>query len=60
MCRPDELLRADEIFLTGTAAEVIGVSRVDDHVVGTGTVGPVTKAIGDEFRRRVAENAPED
>ena len=34
-----ELYRADEIFMTGTAAEVTPVRSVDDHEVG---VGPVT------------------
>lgn len=56
----DELLGADEVFLTGTAAEVIGVSKVDDRAIGGGGVGPVTRALAAEFRRRVAENAPED
>lgn len=56
----DELLSADEVFLTGTAAEVIGVTRIDDTVIGDGTVGPVTKACIAEFRRRIAEGCPED
>jgi branched-chain amino acid aminotransferase len=56
----DELLAADEIFLTGTAAEVIGVTKIDDTVIGDGTVGPVTKACIAEFRRRIAEGCPED
>ena len=56
----DELLAADEIFLTGTAAEVIGVTRIDDTVIGDGTVGPVTKACIAEFRRRIVEGCPED
>ncbi|MEE2973558.1 MAG: branched-chain-amino-acid transaminase [Planctomycetota bacterium] len=56
----EELLGADEIFLTGTAAEVIGVTRIDDHVIGDGTVGPVTRDCIAEFRRRIAEDCPED
>ncbi len=56
----DELLSADEVFLTGTAAEVIGVTKIDDTVIGDGTVGPVTKACIAEFRRRIAEGCPED
>jgi branched-chain amino acid aminotransferase len=56
----DELLAADEISLTGTAAEVIGVTKIDDTVIGDGTVGPVTKACIAEFRRRIAEGCPED
>jgi branched-chain amino acid aminotransferase len=56
----DELLAADEVFLTGTAAEVIGVNKVDVTPIGAGNVGPITAAIGAEFKRRVTENAPED
>jgi len=55
-----ELLAADEVFLTGTAAEIIGVNRVDEHVIGSGGVGPATRALAAEFRKRVAANAPED
>ncbi|MDA0295493.1 MAG: branched-chain-amino-acid transaminase [Planctomycetota bacterium] len=56
----DELLNADEVFLTGTAAEVIGVSKIDDTVIGAGKVGPVTARLIGEFRRRIAEGVPED
>jgi len=60
MMRLPELLEADEVFLTGTAAEIIGVSQVGDHTIGGGRVGPMTAALTDEFRRRVAAGAPED
>lgn len=56
----ETLLEADEVFLTGTAAEVIGVSRIDDAVIGTGRVGDVTRRLVTEFRRRIAEDCPED
>ncbi len=56
----DEVLGADEVFLTGTAAEIIGVKRIDGHAIGCGAVGPVTRALTAEFRRRVSSNAPED
>lgn len=56
----DELLDADEVFLTGTAAEIIGVSRVDDRTIGDGTVGAVTRKLIEAFRERIRENAPED
>ena len=56
----DELLNADEVFLTGTAAEVIGVSRIDDTVIGAGKVGPVTARLIGEFRRRIKDGVPED
>jgi branched-chain amino acid aminotransferase len=54
------LLEAEEVFLTGTAAEIIGVSEVGDHTIGNGRVGKVTAALAEEFRKRVATNAPED
>ncbi len=34
---------ADECFLTGTAAEVIPVVKVDSRTIGDGTPGPVTR-----------------
>ncbi len=40
-----DLYTADEIFLTGTAAEVVPVRAVDDRVVGTGKPGPLTQQI---------------
>ena len=45
----DELYLADELFLTGTAAEVTPVREVDHRVVGTGTRGPITKTLQAAF-----------
>ena len=56
----DEVFGADEVFLTGTAAEIIGVSHIDDIVIGAGKVGKITHALEDQFRKMVSENAPED
>lgn len=56
----DEVLAADEVFLTGTAAEIIGVSQIDEHIIGEGKVGPITRSLNEEFRRIIARNAPED
>ncbi|HEV2812584.1 MAG TPA: aminotransferase class IV, partial [Solirubrobacteraceae bacterium] len=44
-----ELYLADEMFLTGTAAELTPVREVDDHAVGTGEPGPITRAVQDAF-----------
>jgi branched-chain amino acid aminotransferase len=44
---------ADEIFLTGTAAEVIAVTKVDDRVIGTGKQGQVTKRLRELFTAAV-------
>jgi branched-chain amino acid aminotransferase len=37
-----ELYLADEVFLSGTAAELVPVREIDDHPIGTGEPGPVT------------------
>ncbi|OUM84718.1 MAG: branched-chain amino acid aminotransferase [Bacillus thermozeamaize] len=44
---------ADECFLTGTAAEVIPVTKLDGRKIGTGMPGPLTKQLIAEFRKRV-------
>ncbi len=44
-----ELLQADEVFLTGTAAEVTPVRELDFQPIGIGSAGPVTKEIQAEF-----------
>lgn len=55
------MLGADEIFLTGTAAEMIAVTQVGDSKIGSGAEGPVTKRLRAEFRRIVTSDAiPED
>jgi len=45
----DEMYIADEMFFTGTAAEITPVREVDDRRVGTGKPGPITKRIQEEF-----------
>jgi branched-chain amino acid aminotransferase len=47
---------ADEVFLTGTAAEVIGVSKVDGRVIGNGKPGPHTKRLLNAFRELVVKD----
>lgn len=46
----DQLYEVDECFLTGTAAEVIAVTRVDERTIGDGAVGPVTLQLLQAFR----------
>ncbi len=48
-----ELYISDEIFLTGTAAEVTPVISVDGHVIGNGAEGPVSKSIRETYSRAV-------
>jgi branched-chain amino acid aminotransferase len=57
---PRELLYiADEVFFTGTAAEVTPIRSVDKISVGNGTVGPITKAIQKEFYAIVNGEKPD-
>ena len=42
---------ADECFLTGTAAEIVPVVKVDGRVIGDGTPGAVTKELMERFRK---------
>ncbi len=44
---------ADEVFLTGTAAEVIAVREVDARIIGGGQAGPITMHLLSEFRKLV-------
>ena len=37
------------MFLTGTAAELVPVTEIDDHKIGDGKRGPVTKLLGETF-----------
>jgi branched-chain amino acid aminotransferase len=46
---PNELFTADEVFLTGTAAEITPVREVNKRVIGSGKPGPVTKRLMQEF-----------
>jgi branched-chain amino acid aminotransferase len=44
-----ELVLADEVFLTGTAAELVPVVEIDDQTVGEGVCGPITRALQATF-----------
>jgi branched-chain amino acid aminotransferase len=48
-----DLYTAEEVFLTGTAAEVVGISRLDGRAIGTGAAGPVTRDLAMRFRAYV-------
>ena len=56
--RRDDLYLADEAFITGTAAEVVPVSSVDDRLVGDGKPGPITKAIKDIYHQAIRGELP--
>lgn len=45
-----DLYNADEVFLTGTAAELIPVVEIDGRMIGSGEPGPVTRSLMKGFR----------
>ena len=45
-----DIFTAEECFLTGTAAEVIAVVRLDGRTIGAGRPGPITRRLMDGFR----------
>jgi branched-chain amino acid aminotransferase len=49
-----DVFTADECFLTGTAAELVPVVRVDSRVIGSGKPGPVTLRLLERFRHLTA------
>jgi branched-chain amino acid aminotransferase, group I len=53
-----EMLTADEVFMTGTAAEVSVVTKIDDRLIGDGKPGPVAKQLGAKFREIVTGKDP--
>lgn len=55
LMKPEEIPAMHECFLTGTAAELIPVIRVDDIKIGTGVPGPLYQKLLSDFRRLTGE-----
>ncbi|MCX7993232.1 MAG: aminotransferase class IV [Fimbriimonadales bacterium] len=51
-----DVYTADEVFLTGTAAEIIPMIELDHRPIGDGKPGELTEKIIGEFRQRVRED----
>ena len=47
----DQLYIADEVFVCGTAAEVVGLREIDFRTIGDGKTGPMTRALQAEFEK---------
>ena len=47
----DQLYVADELFVCGTAAEVLGIRELDFRPIGSGVRGPITTRLAETFRR---------
>ncbi len=54
----DELYVADEVFMSGTAAELTPIREIDDRQIGTGKPGPVTKKIQEQYKKAVTGALP--
>ena len=52
----DELKKADEIFLTGTAAEITPVIKIESKKIGDGKVGDMTKQVMETYTQIVMNN----
>jgi branched-chain amino acid aminotransferase len=52
----DELYLADEIFLTGTAAEIKSVGEIDNRMIGNGKIGTITKRMKRLFEQSIRGN----
>jgi branched-chain amino acid aminotransferase len=53
-----ELTMADEVFVSGTAAELVAVREVDDHEIGAGVRGPVTTELQHAFEDALRGRSP--
>ena len=49
----DQLYVADEVFVCGTAAEIVGVAEIDMRRIGTGQVGPITRRLQQAYSEAV-------
>lgn len=53
-----EVFICEEFFFTGTAAQVSAVTKIDHRPIGTGSMGPVTTKLRDNFARIAVGNNP--
>lgn len=52
---PNEMFTADEVFFTGTAAEVTPIRKINERIIGSGKPGPVTKRIIEGFYKLIGD-----
>ncbi len=45
----DRLYVVDEVFVCGTAAEIVGVSSIDGRAIGAGVTGPITRQLHEAY-----------
>ena len=56
----DDLLNADEVFLTNSSWLVLPVTRIEKHTVGSGQVGPMTRRLREAVVRKTRPTVVED
>jgi branched-chain amino acid aminotransferase len=54
----DQLYTAEEVFVCGTAAEVIGLREIDFRTIGAGRTGPITRALQQAYHALVRGDHP--
>ena len=52
---PYELFNADEVFFTGTAAEIVPIREINKRIIGNGEPGPTTRKLMEEFAKLVLD-----
>lgn len=52
---PADLFLADEVFFTGTAAEIVPVKEINKRTIGNGHPGPITRRLMEEYHRLVGD-----
>lgn len=50
-----ELYAAPEVFISSSIRELLAVVQIDEHRIGSGQVGPVTRSLHTQFKRQVAQ-----
>ncbi len=55
----DDLYGADEAFCTGTMGELAGIIKIDNRIISTGQIGPMTRRLSDLYGRRTAREGVE-
>ena len=50
----EELIQSDEVFFSGTAVEITPISKIDDVIIGSGSIGPVTEKLQNLYSDIVA------
>jgi len=53
---PTDLFTADEVFFTGTAAEIVPIVEVNKRVIGDGNPGSITRRLMQEFEKVVRDS----